>query len=298
MKRYDRRSLTNLYFPPLCQLELQDKHADAEKNASFPPFNSPASADAKVEFVVTYPSTVTCSSGSAHLAPTSLARRAGLTSHRRTRAEGGVLCVHWLGGGGGHGGDDGGAAERARRVEAQPRADAVGVEPVAAPRELPRRVAVLQLHDAHRALHGLPTGAGARVDVHGQGRRHVDLWRLLARGVAAPMAADRPRRGHGQRVVVFGAGRLALLLPGEEPPEEEEDEDDHEHVDAHDDAREHRAVRRPLLARVLQRRRRRRGRRTTAAAPERGHGFSADRMDFHSTHSKEQLPMVCINRTT
>jgi hypothetical protein len=50
MKRYDRRSLTNHYFPPLSQLELQDKHADAEC-FFFPP--SPASADANVEFLVT-----------------------------------------------------------------------------------------------------------------------------------------------------------------------------------------------------------------------------------------------------
>jgi hypothetical protein len=39
MKRYDRRSLTNHYFPPLSQLELQDKHADAEKMLLFPPFS-------------------------------------------------------------------------------------------------------------------------------------------------------------------------------------------------------------------------------------------------------------------
>jgi hypothetical protein len=50
---------------------------------------------------------------------------------------------------------DAGAAKRARGVEPQPRAHAVGVEPVPAAREEARRVAVAELQNAHRALRGL-----------------------------------------------------------------------------------------------------------------------------------------------
>jgi len=108
---------------------------------------------------------------------------------------------------------DAGAAKRARGVEPQPRADAVGVEPVAAAREEARRVAVAELHDAHRALGGLPvpappafafaaTAGAAGVHVHGQRRRHV-VHRLRAVVLAAaPLVAGRrpcPWGGHGQR---------------------------------------------------------------------------------------------------
>lgn len=201
----------------------------------------------------------------------------------------------------GFGGHDGGAAERARGVEPQPGSHAVGVEPVAAPREAAGGVAVAELHDAHRALGRLrrPSsfllGAGG-VHVHGQGRRDVVQglragWRLAP----AVAAGRRPRGGHGQRAVV-GAFRAGVPpFPGEEPPEEEEDEADHEQVDAHDEGRQRRAMRSPAAARVLHRRRRRRGRGAKkAAAPQRGHGFCADEMVFDSPNSREELPMVCI----
>jgi hypothetical protein len=57
--------------------------------------------------------------------------------------------------GSGPGRHDAGAAKRARGVEPQPRAHAVGVEPVPAAREEARRVAVAELQNAHRALRGL-----------------------------------------------------------------------------------------------------------------------------------------------
>jgi hypothetical protein len=175
----------------------------------------------------------------------------GEASHRAVVILG-LIVLGRLGGGGVE--QHGGAAERAGGVELEPRADAVGVEPVAAPGEEARPVAVAELHDAHRALRRrrrLPVppgvadvggGGGGGVHEHGQGRRDV-----------LPILVVAPWRRVGRR-----RRRRRATLPGEEPPEVEEHEEDHEQVDPDEARRQHRPVPRPVLARVLHHRRRRR----------------------------------------
>ncbi|KQK04125.2 hypothetical protein BRADI_2g11821v3 [Brachypodium distachyon] len=80
---------------------------------------------------------------------------------------------------------DVGAAERARGVAAEPRVDALDVEPVAAPRQRAGLLALLELREAHRAVVSA-TDAAARA---GAGCcRHHHRERAEDRGVQPPRA--------------------------------------------------------------------------------------------------------------
>ncbi|BAS89372.1 Os04g0443951, partial [Oryza sativa Japonica Group] len=142
------------------------------------------------------------------------------------------------GGAGGGVGDDGEAAERAGGVGAQPQVDALGVEAVAAPGQEPRRLAVLHLREAHRALQRRRRRRRLRpVHRHRQRPQHrrvnaalpASLGGIYAddashHATAAALAPTRRRRR--PRVAVAAAHRGEEVVHDEDEREGDEDEDD------------------------------------------------------------------------
>lgn len=120
---------------------------------------------------------------------------------------------------GGHlGGDEHAAARRARRVRAQPRVDAGGVEAVVALRQHAHGLPVLKLHEADGAL--LRLAAAAVGDVrHGRERpQHLLLDALVRRGGATAAAASRCPAAGGPRPAA------RARAPGDEAEAEDADE--------------------------------------------------------------------------